>query len=95
MPQFPEALLLHYLDDLDSKMEAMRALIENDRQLEGCFTSYNPALERSALKKDRYLNPAPAAPRPSCPRGRREAFGAAACVTCRRRPGRPRWPATP
>ncbi len=61
VPQFPEALLLHYLDDLDSKMEAMRAQIENDRQLEGCFTSYNSALERSALKKDRYLNPAPAA----------------------------------
>jgi len=61
VPQFPEALLLHYLDDLDSKMEAMRAQIENDRQLEGCFTSYSPALERSALKKERYLNPAPAA----------------------------------
>ena len=61
VPQFPEALLLHYLDDLDSKMEAMRAQIENDRQLEGCFTSYNSALERAALKKDRYLNPTPAA----------------------------------
>jgi 3'-5' exoribonuclease len=60
VPQFPEALLLHYLDDLDSKMEAMRAQIENDRQVEGCFTTYNAALERSALKKDRYLNPAPA-----------------------------------
>jgi 3'-5' exoribonuclease len=61
VPQFPEALLLHYLDDLDSKMEAMRAQIENDRQLEGCFTTYNSALERAALKKERYLNPAPAA----------------------------------
>ena len=61
VPQFPEALLLHYLDDLDSKMEAMRAQIENDRQLEGCFTTYNSALERAALKKDRYLNPGPAA----------------------------------
>jgi len=60
VPLFPEALLLHYLDDLDSKMEAMRALIENDRQLEGCFTTYNSALERAALKMDRYLNPAPA-----------------------------------
>jgi 3'-5' exoribonuclease len=61
VPQFPEALLLHYLDDLDSKMEAMRAQIDNDRQLEGCFTTYNSALERAALKKDRYLNPTPAA----------------------------------
>ena len=37
-------------------MECMRALIENDRQVEGCFTSYNAALSRSALKKDRFLN---------------------------------------
>ena len=56
LPQFPEALLLHYLDDMDSKMECMRALIENDRQVEGCFTSFNNALERVALKKDRFLN---------------------------------------
>ena len=56
LPQFPEALLLHYLDDMDSKMECMRALIENDRQVEGCFTTYNPALERPALKMDRYWN---------------------------------------
>src|SRR3984957_20294323 len=55
VPQFPEALLLHYLDDLDSKMECMRALVENDRQLEGCFTSYSPTLERTALKMDRYM----------------------------------------
>jgi 3'-5' exoribonuclease len=57
VPQFPEALLLHYLDDMDSKMECMRALIENDRQVEGCFTAYSGALERTALKKDRFLNP--------------------------------------
>jgi 3'-5' exoribonuclease len=55
LPQFPEALLLHYLDDMDSKMECMRALIENDRQVEGCFTTWSTALERAALKKDRYL----------------------------------------
>jgi 3'-5' exoribonuclease len=62
LPVFPEALLLHYLDDLDSKMECMRALIENDRQVDGCFTSFHSALSRSALKKDRYLDgkPAPA-----------------------------------
>jgi 3'-5' exoribonuclease len=56
LPQFPEALLLHYLDDMDSKMECMRALIESDRQVEGCFTMYNPALERPFLKKDRYVS---------------------------------------
>jgi 3'-5' exoribonuclease len=64
VPQFPEALLLHYLDDMDSKMECMRALIEQDPQVEGCFTSYNQALERVALKKERYLNPPPPAPAP-------------------------------
>jgi len=57
VPQFPEALLLHHLDDMDSKMECMRALLESDRQVEGCFTAYNPALERSLLKKDLFLNP--------------------------------------
>jgi 3'-5' exoribonuclease len=69
LPQFPEALLLHYIDDMDSKMECMRALIENDRQLEGCFTTYNSALARPALKKDRYLNGTEEAPetRPSPP----------------------------
>jgi len=66
LPQFPEALLLHYLDDMDSKMECMRALIANDRQVEGCFTTYHPALERSALKKDRYLD-GPAEPAPPVP----------------------------
>ena len=61
LPQFPEALLLHYLDDLDSKMECMRALIEGDRQVEGCFTTYNSALSRTALKKERFLEDPPAA----------------------------------
>jgi 3'-5' exoribonuclease len=56
LPQFPEALLLHYLDDMDSKMECMRALAQNDRQVEGCFTSYSPALERPVLKLDRFWN---------------------------------------
>jgi 3'-5' exoribonuclease len=72
LPAFPEAMLLHYLDDLDSKMECMRRLLETDRQVEGCFTSYSPALDRVLLKKERYLNgePAPAraaAPAPAAP----------------------------
>jgi 3'-5' exoribonuclease len=66
LPQFPEALLLHYLDDMDSKMECMRALISRDRQVEGCFTTFSAALERPALKKDRFLNPVekPRTPQP-------------------------------
>ena len=55
VPMFPEAMLLHYLDDLDSKMECMRSLIAQDRQLEGEWTGYSQPLERSLLKKLRYL----------------------------------------
>lgn len=55
-PAFPEALLLSYLDDLDSKMECMRAQLERDERSEGTFTAYNYAMERSFLKKDLFLN---------------------------------------
>jgi 3'-5' exoribonuclease len=60
LPQFPEALLLHYLDDMDSKMESMRALLDHDQLVAGCFTVYSQALERPALKKDRFLRGEPA-----------------------------------
>jgi len=56
IPLFPEALLLHLLDNMDSKMECMRALVEKDRQVEGCFTSFHAALSRPVLKKERFLN---------------------------------------
>lgn len=55
VPLFPEALALHYLDDLDSKLECMRALIANDRQVEGHWTGYSTSLERVVLKKLKYL----------------------------------------
>jgi 3'-5' exoribonuclease len=67
VPQFPEALLLHHLDDLDSKMECMRGLLEHDRQVEGCFTSYSGSLERTVLKKEKYLNPPAAQAPPAVP----------------------------
>ena len=66
VPQFPEALLLHYLDDLDSKMECMRLMVDRDRQVEGVFTGYSPAMERSVLKKTKFLEESePAAPEPA------------------------------
>jgi 3'-5' exoribonuclease len=55
VPVFPEAMLLHYLDDMDSKMECMRHLLASDRQVDGCFTGYSAPLERVLLKKDKYL----------------------------------------
>ncbi|HVX66413.1 MAG TPA: HD domain-containing protein, partial [Bryobacteraceae bacterium] len=55
LPMFPEAMLLHYLDDMDAKMECMRVLVEQDRQVEGHFTTYSSSLERALLKKAKYL----------------------------------------
>src|SRR5205823_10775237 len=55
LPMFPEALMLHYLDDLDSKMEAMRAQFERDATLESAWTSYNPSLGRPLLNTEKFL----------------------------------------
>jgi len=70
VPQFAEALLFHYLDDLDSKMECTRALLERD-QTPGNFTNYSNALDRGMLRKANYLDPAasrkPAEPPPAPP----------------------------
>lgn len=57
LPMFPEALMLHYLDDLDSKMEAMRAQFERESTLEGAWTSYNASLGRPLLNTDKFLAP--------------------------------------
>ncbi len=59
IPMFPEALLLHLLDNMDSKMECMRALIDRDPQITGEWTGYNSALDRAALKKSKYLDGSP------------------------------------
>ncbi len=55
LPMFPEALMLHYLDDLDSKMEAMRAQFEREAELNGPWTSYNVSLGRPLLNSRRFL----------------------------------------
>jgi 3'-5' exoribonuclease len=78
VPAFPEALLFSYLDDLDSKMECMRAQLERDEKTEGNFSAYNYAMERVFLKKEQFLRggepegpnvappeAVPAAPRPA------------------------------
>jgi 3'-5' exoribonuclease len=57
LPMFPEALMLHYLDDLDSKMEAMRAHYEREADLEGEWTAYNPSLGRPLLDLRRFRAP--------------------------------------
>jgi 3'-5' exoribonuclease len=62
VPMFPEALLLHHIDNLDSKMDCMRGSLGNDRHVDGCWTGYNPALDRPLLKKQRFLDPEPEQP---------------------------------
>jgi 3'-5' exoribonuclease len=57
LPMFPEALALHYLDDLDSKMEAMRAHFEREADLESPWTSYNASLGRPLLNTEKFLAP--------------------------------------
>src|SRR6266567_7602819 len=55
LPMFPEALMLHYLDDLDSKMESMRAHFEREAETESSWTSYNASLGRTLLNTAKFL----------------------------------------
>jgi 3'-5' exoribonuclease len=57
-------LLLHHLDNLDSKMEALRSALERERVSESEWSAYNHALDRSLLNKDKFLNPPTAKPKP-------------------------------
>jgi 3'-5' exoribonuclease len=67
LPMFPEALMLHYLDDLDSKMESMRAHLEREAALEGAWTGYNPSLGRPLLKRDKFVDKPATAELPAQP----------------------------
>jgi 3'-5' exoribonuclease len=55
LPMFPEALMLHYLDDLDSKMESMRAHFEREAENDSSWTSYNASLGRTLLNTAKFL----------------------------------------
>lgn len=57
LPMFSEALMLHYLDDLDSKMESMRAQFEREKENDDAWTSYNSSLARPLLNAAKFLNP--------------------------------------
>ncbi len=49
-PLFPEALVVHHLDNLDSKLQSMRAQYAADIDRPGDFTARNPALKRELFK---------------------------------------------
>ncbi len=55
LPMFPEALMLHYLDDLDSKMESMRAQFEREADTDTPWTGYNASLARPLLNVKKFL----------------------------------------
>jgi 3'-5' exoribonuclease len=56
-PRFREAVLLHYLDDVDSKMEAMRSSLAaaDAADREGEWTDWNRSLERYLLRREKFL----------------------------------------
>ncbi len=47
--------MLHYLDDLDSKMESMRAHFEREIGSEAAWAGYNPSLGRPLLNTAKFL----------------------------------------
>ncbi len=54
LPQFREAVLFNYLDELDSRMGAMKRALESPEG-EGEWTGRSPALDRRLLRLDRFL----------------------------------------
>jgi len=57
LPMIREALVFHYLDDLDSKMAAARTALASESGDEE-WSAYSGALQRKFLRLDRYLKPA-------------------------------------
>lgn len=49
-PKTLEALILHYADDLDAKVNAFRKIISEDRDPDSNWTAYNRLLERYIFK---------------------------------------------
>jgi 3'-5' exoribonuclease len=56
VPLFAEAVLLHHLDNLDSKMEAVRGAVEKDRNSTSEWTPFVYALDRQLLDKAKFLS---------------------------------------
>jgi len=56
LPMIREAMVFHYLDDMDSKMAAVRSALANDSG-EDEWSTYSPALGRKFLKLDAFLKP--------------------------------------
>jgi 3'-5' exoribonuclease len=48
-PLFPEALILHFADNLDSKVEMMKQVFEQHRGTNRQWSDYHPYLEREVF----------------------------------------------
>jgi 3'-5' exoribonuclease len=55
LPAFREAVVFHFLDDLDSKIGAMRATYQDPAGEDG-WTVYNAALQRKLLRIEQFLS---------------------------------------
>jgi len=67
LPMFREALVLHYLDNLDSKMGAARAVLTADGGEAG-WTAFSAALNRRLLRLDQFRTSEPEATAPVLPK---------------------------
>jgi len=65
-PKLREAVLLNFLDDIDSKMEAMRASLAaaDAADRDGDWTDWNRALDRPVLRREKFMGEASAAKDP-------------------------------
>ena len=52
LPAIPEAIAIHYLDNLDAKVTMFLSEIENDRDPKSTWTKFNRALETKVYKPD-------------------------------------------
>lgn len=52
LPAIPEAIAVHYIDNLDAKLSMFFAEIDNDRDPASRWTNYNKALETKVFKPD-------------------------------------------
>ncbi|MCL4468471.1 MAG: HD domain-containing protein [Deltaproteobacteria bacterium] len=50
-PKTIEAIILHYVEDMDSKVAGIKSLIKKESGVEGDWTSYHPSYERYFYKK--------------------------------------------
>ena len=50
LPMTPEAIALHYLDNLDAKINEFQSLIDSDPNDDSIWTPYNPNLQRKIFK---------------------------------------------